>query len=86
MNLSTLFQIMGGVGLFLYGIKLMGDALQDLAGDRMRTLIASLTSTPLKGALVGTLVTMVIQSSAATTIMSVSFVQAGMMTLKQASA
>lgn len=84
MNLSTLFQIMGGVGLFLYGIKLMGDALQDLAGDRMRTLIASLTSTPLKGALVGTLVTMVIQSSAATTIMSVSFVQAGMMTLKQA--
>lgn len=84
MNLSTLFQIMGGVGLFLYGIKLMGDALQDLAGDRMRTLIASLTSTPLKGVLVGTVVTMVIQSSAATTIMSVSFVQAGMMTLRQA--
>lgn len=83
MNLSILFQIMGGVGLFLYGTKLMGDALQDLAGDRMRTLVASLTSTPLKGAMIGTLVTMVIQSSAATTIMSVSFVQAGMMTLKQ---
>ncbi len=84
MNLGTLFQIMGGIGLFLYGIKLMGDALQDLAGDKMRTLISSLTSTPLKGVLVGTLVTMVIQSSAATTIMTVSFVQAGMMTLRQA--
>lgn len=75
---------MGGVGLFLFGIKLMGESLQDLAGDRMRTLIASLTSTPVKGALVGTLVTMVIQSSAATTVMSLSFVQAGMMSLRQA--
>lgn len=75
---------MGGVGLFLYGIKLMGDSLQDLAGDRMRTLISSLTSSPVKGALVGALVTMVLHSSGATTIMAVSFVQAGMMTLRQA--
>lgn len=84
MNVTSLFQILGGVGLFLYGIKLMSDALQDLAGDRLRTLIASLTSTPLKGVLIGTLVTMVIQSSSATTVMSVSFVQAGLMTLRQA--
>ena len=84
MDLSTFFQVCGGLGLFLFGVKLMSGALQDLAGDKMRTLIASLTSSPLKGAAVGAIVTMVIHSSAATTIMAVSFVQAGMMTLKQA--
>lgn len=84
MEFGTLFEIMGGIGLFLYGAKLMSNALQDMAGDKMRTLIASLTGTPFRGAITGALVTMVIQSSAATTIMSVSFVQAGMMTLKQA--
>ena len=84
MDLGTLFQVCGGIGLFLFGVKLMSGALQDLAGDKMRTLIASLTSSPLKGAAVGAVVTMVIHSSAATTIMAVSFVQAGMMTLKQA--
>jgi phosphate:Na+ symporter len=84
MTLSVIFKIMGGVGLFLFGMKLMGDALQDLAGDRMRELIASLTSTPAKGVLVGALVTMVIQSSSATTVMTVSFVQVGIMTLRQA--
>lgn len=84
MNLTTFFQVSGGIGLFLFGVKLMSGALQDLAGNKMRTLIASLTSTPLKGAAVGALVTMAIHSSAATTIIAVSFVQAGMMTLKQA--
>lgn len=84
MNLSTFFQVAGGIGLFLFGVKLMSGALQDLAGNKMRTLIASLTSSPLKGAAVGALVTMAIHSSAATTIIAVSFVQAGMMTLKQA--
>ncbi len=84
MNFEIAFNVAGGVGLFLFGVKLMSGALQDLAGDKMRTLISSLTSTPLKGAGVGALVTMVIHSSAATTIMVVSFVQAGMMTLKQA--
>jgi phosphate:Na+ symporter len=78
------FQILGGVGLFLFGIKLMGEALQDLAGDRLRRLIASLTSTPLRGVIVGTLVTVLIQSSSGTTVMTVSFVHAGLMTLKQA--
>ena len=84
MNTAMAFQLLGGVGLFLYGIKLMGDSLQDLAGDRLRQLIASLTSTPVKGILVGTLVTMVIQSSSATSVMAVSFVHAGLMGLKQA--
>jgi len=78
------FQILGGVGLFLFGIKLMGEALQDLAGDRLRRLIASLTSTPVRGVIVGTLVTVLIQSSSGTTVMTVSFVHAGLMTLKQA--
>lgn len=84
LDVQTLFQIVGGVGLFLYGMKLMSDALQDISGDRMRTLIASLTSSPLKGTVVGALVTMVIQSSSGTTVMVVSFVQAGMMSLRQA--
>ncbi|MGI6075978.1 MAG: Na/Pi cotransporter family protein [Pyramidobacter sp.] len=84
MALNIIFKIMGGVGLFLFGMKLMSDALQDFAGDRMRELIASLTSTPLKGVLVGALVTVAIQSSSGTTVMTVSFVQVGIMTLKQA--
>lgn len=84
MSMAMFFELIGGVGLFLYGIKLMGDSLQDLAGDRLRQLIASLTSTPVKGILVGTLVTMVIQSSSATSVMAVSFVHAGLMSLKQA--
>lgn len=84
MTTAGWFQILGGVGLFLFGIKLMGEALQDLAGDRLRRLIASLTSTPVRGVIVGTLVTVLIQSSSATTVMTVSFVHAGLMTLKQA--
>lgn len=84
MPLSNAFQVLGGVGLFLFGIKLMSDALQDLAGDRMRQLVGSLTSTPVRGVLIGTLVTVLIQSSSGTTIMTVSFVHAGLMTLKQA--
>lgn len=79
-----MFELVGGLGLFLYGIKLMSDSLQDLAGDRLRQLISSLTSTPVRGVLMGTLVTVLIQSSSGTTVMAVSFVQAGLMTLKQA--
>ncbi len=84
MSTGTIFQLLGGIGLFLFAVKLMGESLQDLAGDRLRQLISSLTSTPVKGVLVGTLVTILIQSSSATTVMSVSFVHAGLMTLKQA--
>ncbi|NCC97398.1 MAG: Na/Pi cotransporter family protein, partial [Synergistales bacterium] len=84
MSMANFFQVLGGLGLFIYGIKLMSDSLQDLAGDRLRQLISSLTSTPVKGVLVGTLVTILIQSSSGTTVMAVSFVQAGLMTLKQA--
>ena len=84
MNWSTLLRVAGGVGLFLYGIKLMSEALQFIAGDRMRHLIGTLTKTPLRGIFVGILVTILIQSSSGTTVMTVSFVNAGLMTLKQA--
>ncbi|HOC81730.1 MAG TPA: Na/Pi cotransporter family protein, partial [Synergistales bacterium] len=83
MSTGLLFNLLGGVGLFLYGIKLMGESLQDLAGDRMRRLISALTSSPLKGVAVGALITAVIQASGATTVMTASFVHAGLMTLKQ---
>ena len=84
MSINVIFELLGGVGLFLYGIKLMGDALQSLAGDRMRRLVGSLTRTPVRGVLIGAFVTMLIQSSSATTVMTVSFVHAGLMTLQQA--
>ena len=84
MDSSVLLHVAGGVGLFLYGIKLMSEALQFIAGDRMRHLIGTLTKTPLRGVFVGILVTVLIQSSSGTTVMTVSFVNAGLMTLKQA--
>ncbi len=71
------------MALLIYGIKTMGDALQDLAGDNLRRLIASLTGTPLRGVAVGAIVTMIIQSSSATTVMVVSFVHVGLMNLAQ---
>lgn len=67
----------------IYGIKTMGDALQDLAGDNMRRWLASLTGTPIRGVITGAFVTVIIQSSSATTVMVVSFVHAGLMNLAQ---
>jgi len=84
MSLTSFFQVFAGVGLFLYGIKLLSEALQFLAGDRMRQLIGTLTRTPVRGVLVGMVVTMLIQSSTGVTVMTVSFVNAGLMTLAQA--
>ncbi len=84
MDLSTLFSLAGGVGLFLYGVKLLSEALQSIAGNRMRHLIGTLTKTPLRGVFIGILVTVLIQSSSGTTVMTVSFVNAGLLTLKQA--
>ncbi len=76
--------LLGGLGLFLYGLQLMADGLQKTAGDRLRRLLEILTSTPLIGVVVGTIVTILVQSSSATTVMVVGFVNAGLMTLKQA--
>jgi phosphate:Na+ symporter len=83
-SLNAFFQLIGGLGLLIYGIKLMSDSLQAIAGDRMRQLIGSLTNTPWRGVVVGAAVTALIQSSSATTVMTVSFVNAGLMQLKQA--
>lgn len=76
--------LLGALGVFLYGMKLLSEALQKVAGARMRNLLAAMTSTRLKGILTGGLVTVVIQSSSATTVMVVSFVNAGLLTLSQA--
>ncbi len=84
MSVETLMQLLGGVGIFLYAIKLLSESLQSLAGNKLRSLIAALTKTPLLGVIVGTFVTVLLQSSSATTVMTVSFVDAGLMTLKQA--
>ena len=84
MDFKTFFTIAGGVALFLYGIKLLSSSLQNLAGDKLRILLGALTKTPLRGILVGIVVTVLIQSSAGTTVMTVSFVNTGLLSLKQA--
>ena len=76
--------IMGGLGLFLYGMNLRGDGLQKSAGSKLKRIIELLTSNVIMGVLVGMVVTMVIQSSSATTVMVVGFVNAGIMSLPQA--
>ena len=76
--------LMGGLGLFLYGMRLMSDSLEQAAGARMRAILEFFTKTPLRGILVGTLFTAVIQSSSACTVMVVSFVNPGLMDLYQA--
>ncbi|MEL7646597.1 MAG: Na/Pi cotransporter family protein [Sedimentibacter sp.] len=76
--------LMGGLGLFLFGMSYMGDGLQRTAGSKMKDILAALTTNKLMGVLVGTLVTGVIQSSSATTVMVVGFVNAGLMNLNQA--
>ncbi|GHV26648.1 Na/Pi cotransporter [Synergistales bacterium] len=83
MSIYDVVRLLGGVALLIYGIKTMGDSLQDLAGDNLRKLISALTVTPVRGVLVGALVTVIIQSSSATTVMVVSFVHAGIMNLAQ---
>ncbi|NLY73623.1 MAG: Na/Pi cotransporter family protein [Tissierellia bacterium] len=82
MNLAL--PVLGGLGLFLYGMTMMGSGLEKAAGSRMKRIMEALTSNRLKGVLVGTLVTMIIQSSSATTVMVVGFVNAGIMNLGQA--
>ena len=82
--LSTITGLIGGVGLFLYGTKLMGDGLEKAAGDKLKNILERVTSNPIYAVLVGALVTMVIQSSSVTTVMVVGFVNAGLMNLYQA--
>ena len=79
-----LLTLIGALGMFLYGMNMMSAGLQKTAGDRLRNFLSSMTSSPFKGVLTGLGVTSVIQSSSATTVMVVSFVNAGLLTLAQA--
>ena len=82
--MDIIIGIMGGLGLFLYGMNLMGEALEKAAGSKLKKIIELLTSNIFMGVIVGALVTAVIQSSSATTVMVVGFVNAGIMSLPQA--
>lgn len=82
--MEIIIKIMGGLGLFLFGMNLMGEALEKAAGSKLKKIIELLTSNIFMGVLVGTIVTAIIQSSSATTVMVVGFVNAGIMTLPQA--
>ena len=84
MGILQIFTLLGALGMFLYGMNLMSSGLQKAAGDKLRGLLSSMTSSPFKGVLTGLGVTTVIQSSSATTVMVVSFVNAGLLTLTQA--
>jgi phosphate:Na+ symporter len=84
MTLFHYFALAGGLGLFLYGMDLMGKGLESAAGSRLKGILEKLTTNRLMGVLVGTGVTMIIQSSSATTVMLVGFVNAGLMNLMQA--
>jgi phosphate:Na+ symporter len=81
---TVIFGLFGGLGLFLFGMKIMSEGLQKVAGDRMRQILAALTNNRIIGTLVGLGVTTIIQSSSATTVMVVGFVNAGLMSLVQA--
>lgn len=84
MNIQNVISLFGGLGMFLYGMNAMGDGLEKSAGKKMQQIIEALTSNVIKGVLVGIIVTALIQSSSATTVMVVGFVNAGVMTLGQA--
>ncbi len=81
---QQILNALGGLGLFLLGMSLMGDALRELAGSRLRRLLARFTTSPLRGVMTGALATSVVQSSSAITVMTVGFVGAGLLTLGQA--
>ena len=84
MGILQILTLLGALGMFLYGMNLMSSGLQKAAGDRLRGLLSAMTSSPFKGVLTGLGITTVIQSSSATTVMVVSFVNAGLLTLAQA--
>lgn len=84
MTTTNILSLLGGLALFLYGMQMMGNGLEAAAGDRLKQILEKLTSNRFLGVIVGALVTAVIQSSSATTVMVVGFVNAQMMTLQQA--
>ena len=81
--ITNIFSLVGSLALFLYGMKTMSEGLEKFAGDRLRSILAAMTKNRVMGVLTGILITALIQSSSATTVMVVSFVNAGLMTLAQ---
>ncbi|TWI57790.1 Na/Pi cotransporter family protein [Halalkalibacter nanhaiisediminis] len=81
---SILFIFLGGLGIFLFGIKFMGDGLQKIAGERLRDLLDKFTTNPVMGVLAGIVVTILLQTSSGTTVLTIGLVNAGFMTLQQA--
>ena len=84
MNVLNLIGLLSGLALFLYGISLMGDGLSKVAGDRLQKVLYQLTSNPFKGILLGIGVTALIQSSSATSVMAIGFVNSGLMQFHEA--
>ena len=84
MGIADIISLLGGLAFFLFGMTLLGDGLKKVAGSKLETVLGKLTSSPIKGVLLGALVTAVIQSSSATTVMVVGFVNAGIMQLSNA--
>ena len=84
MDIFSIFTLLGALGMFLYGMNLMSSGLQKASGDKLRGFLSAMTSNPFKGVLTGLGITSIIQSSSATTVMVVSFVNAGLLTLGQA--
>lgn len=83
-TITIILSLLSGVALFLFGMSLMGDGLKKVAGNKLELVLYKLTNTPIKGILLGTIVTAIIQSSSATTVMVVGFVNSGMMKVAQA--
>jgi len=84
MNIFSIFSLLGGLAMFLYGMGIMGDGLEKLGGGKFERILEKFTNNPFKGVAVGALITAVIQSSSATTVMVVGFVNSGIMKLAQA--
>ena len=84
MNATVMLSMMGGLGLFLYGMKLMGESIENAAGAKLRSILETLTTNKVMGMIVGIFFTAAIQSSSACTVMVVSFVNSGLMDLYQA--
>lgn len=82
-TLFDLLRLIGSLAFFLFGMKLMSESLQKVAGDKMRSILGAMTSNRFKGIVTGILITAIIQSSSATTVMVVSFVNAGLLSLVQ---
>ena len=82
--MKIIFGLVGGLAIFIYGMNMMSECLQKAAGEKMKKILALLTKNPILGVLAGALTTAVLQSSSATTVMTIGFVSAGLMSLPQA--